>query len=93
MGKLRGKWGTMAVAALIYVLILGACSALSLIYIGGIAALLLTGALVLGLSDRPRDVFILPHIPVPLHPLDSAAAFCYNRENSTFGGAMYIFCA
>ena len=48
--KLRGKWGTMAVATLIYVLILGTCSALSLIYIGGIAALLLTGAFVLGLS-------------------------------------------
>lgn len=48
--KLRGKWGTMAIATLIYALIMGACSALSLIYIGGIAALFLTGAFTLGLA-------------------------------------------
>lgn len=48
--KLRGKWGTMAIATLIYALIMGACGALSLIYIGGIAALFLTGAFTLGLA-------------------------------------------
>lgn len=48
--KLRGKWGTMAIATLIYALILGACGALSLIYIGGFAALFLTGAFMLGLT-------------------------------------------
>lgn len=48
--KLRGKWGTMAIATLIYALILGACGALSLIYIGGFAALFLTGAFALGLA-------------------------------------------
>ena len=36
--KLRGKWGTMAIATLIYALIMGACGALVLAYIGGIAA-------------------------------------------------------
>ena len=46
--KLRGKWGTMAIATLIYVLVMGACGALSFIYIGGFAALFLTGALTLG---------------------------------------------
>lgn len=48
--KLRGKWGVMAIATLIYALILGACGALSLIYIGGFAALFLTGAFALGLA-------------------------------------------
>ena len=48
--KLRGKWGTMAIATLIYALIMGACGALVLAYIGGIAALFLTGAFTLGLA-------------------------------------------
>lgn len=48
--KLRGKWGTMAVATLIYSLIMDACAALSVIYIGSIAVLLLTGAFMLGFS-------------------------------------------
>ena len=42
--KLRGKWGTMAIAALIYSLIMVACGFLSYIYIGWIATLLLAGA-------------------------------------------------
>lgn len=48
--KLRGKWGTMAIATLIYALIMGACGALMLAYIGGIAGLFLTGAFTLGLA-------------------------------------------
>ena len=48
--KLHGKWGTMAIAALIYSLIMVACGFLSYIYIGWIATLLLAGAFVLGLS-------------------------------------------
>ena len=48
--SLRGKWGTMAVTALIYVLIMGACGILSAFWIGGLAALFLTGALTLGMS-------------------------------------------
>ena len=48
--SLRGKWGTMVLATLIYVLILGACGTLAFIFVGGIAALLLTGAFVLGLA-------------------------------------------
>lgn len=48
--KLSGQWGTMALIALIYVLVMGACGALSYIYIGGIAALLLTGPFMLGLA-------------------------------------------
>ena len=46
--SLSGKWGTMAVATLIYTLIMGACAALAFVYIGGIATLLLTGAFILG---------------------------------------------
>ena len=49
--KLRGKWGTMAIAALIYSLIMAACGFLSYIYIGWIATLLLSGAFILGLSE------------------------------------------
>ena len=46
--SLSGKWGPMAVATLIYTLIMGACAALAFVYIGGIATLLLTGAFILG---------------------------------------------
>ena len=48
--KLHGKWGTMALATLIYELIFAACSALSYIYIGGFATLFLAGAMTLGFS-------------------------------------------
>ena len=46
---LKGKWGTMALCTLIYELILGACAGLSYVYIGGIAMLLLSGPLALGM--------------------------------------------
>lgn len=49
-GKLKGKWGTAALIAFVYSLIMGACSALSYIYIGGIASLLISGPLALGLA-------------------------------------------
>lgn len=48
--KLSGKWGTMALITLIDGLIMGACGALSYFYVGGIASLLLTGPLSLGLA-------------------------------------------
>ncbi len=47
--KLRGKWGTMALATLIYGLIMAACVVLAFFYIGTFASLFLTGALTLGL--------------------------------------------
>lgn len=52
-GKLHGKWGTMAVATLIYGIILGAINSLSFFgvvfsLISSIATLLLSGALALG---------------------------------------------
>lgn len=47
---LSGKWGTMALISLINALIIGACGALSYVYIGGVASLLITGPLTLGLT-------------------------------------------
>lgn len=49
-GKLKGKWGTAALIAFVYSLIMGACSALSYFVIGGIAAFLITGPFALGLA-------------------------------------------
>ena len=46
--KLSGKWGTMAVATLVYAVITGACSALSYIYVGYVATLLIAGPFTLG---------------------------------------------
>lgn len=46
--KLRGKWGTAALATLVQSLILGACAALSYVYVGGVALFLITGPLALG---------------------------------------------
>ncbi len=54
--KLHGNWGTMALATIIYELFLVACSALSYIYIGGIAALFLDGAMTLGFSIMVLNV-------------------------------------
>lgn len=45
---LSGKWGTMVVIALIVSVIMGACEGLSLIGVGTIALLLITGPLSLG---------------------------------------------
>ncbi|MCI9503937.1 MAG: DUF975 family protein [Clostridia bacterium] len=49
-GKLRGKWGQMALSTFIYSLIMGACSALAYIYVGTVALLLLSGPMTLGLT-------------------------------------------
>lgn len=49
-GKLRGKWGQMALSAFIYSLIMGACSALAYYYVGTVALLLLSGPMTLGLT-------------------------------------------
>lgn len=49
-GKLKGKWGTAALIALIDTLIMAVCGALSYVYVGGIVSLLITGPLSLGLS-------------------------------------------
>lgn len=46
--KKNGKWGTLALITLVYMLIYVACGALSVIYIGGIATILLMGPLALG---------------------------------------------
>ena len=63
--KKDGKWGTLALIALVYTLISAACGALSAaIYIGGIATILLIGPLTLGwayvtlavLRDKRLDV-------------------------------------
>ena len=54
--NLRGKWGTMALATFVYTLIMVACGILSIIYIGSIAALLLTGAFLLGLAAMALKV-------------------------------------
>lgn len=49
-GKLSGRWGTLVVIYLIYDLIIGGCGALSVIGIGSIAMLIVTGPLALGLT-------------------------------------------
>ena len=54
--KLKGKWGTMAVVTLIYALITGAMAGLAFFYIGGIAAIFLTGAFTLGLAMMALNV-------------------------------------
>lgn len=53
---LHGKWGTMALSALVYSLILGACAALSYVYVGAIAEFLIAGPLALGFSMLCLDV-------------------------------------
>ncbi len=47
---LKGNWGTMALCALIYELILGACAGLAFFFIGGVALLVLSGPLALGFA-------------------------------------------
>lgn len=47
---LHGNWGTMALCTLIYSLIIGACAALAIFFVGGLAAILLGGAFLLGLA-------------------------------------------
>ena len=49
---LTGKWGVMILTVLIFELIMGACSGLSLLGVGSIALLLITGPLTLGLSQQ-----------------------------------------
>ncbi len=48
--KLRGKWGTFALIAFIYSLIMGVCGALTYIYVGEIITLLVAGPFALGLA-------------------------------------------
>ncbi|MDE6274175.1 MAG: DUF975 family protein [Clostridiales bacterium] len=62
--KLNGKWGTVALIALIYELIMGVCGALSYVYIGGIATLLVTGAFALGLAIVSLNVVRLQNVEV-----------------------------
>ena len=47
---LHGNWGTMALSTLVFTLILGACASLTLIAVGGVAWILLGGAMFLGFS-------------------------------------------
>ena len=49
--SLHGQWGTMASACFFFILIQVTCAALSFFYIGGFAALFLTGALTLGFAQ------------------------------------------
>lgn len=55
-GSLGGKWGTMALATLVMSVVLGACSGLSIIGIGAIALLLLTGPFSLGYAMMAMKV-------------------------------------
>lgn len=48
--KLKGKWGTYAVCSLIYFLFIACCSVLTLIFIGPIIALIISGSMILGYS-------------------------------------------
>lgn len=50
-GKLKGKWGTMALITLILMLIMGVCAGASIIGIGAIATLLITGPFMLGMAN------------------------------------------
>ena len=53
---LHGNWGTMALATLVEGLLLGACGALTIFFVGGLATLLLSGALFLGFSIMALNV-------------------------------------
>lgn len=66
-GKLKGKWGTFAVITLIYVLIMGACSALSRYYVGSVASLLLGGPLAMGFAIVALNVAREKSIDVGLY--------------------------
>lgn len=48
---LNGKWGSVAVISLVYMLIVGACGALSSTGIGSVALLLITGPLTVALAS------------------------------------------
>lgn len=48
--SIKGKWGKLALIALIYSLIMGMCAGLSFIYIGGIVSMLISGAFGLGFA-------------------------------------------
>ena len=63
-GKLKGKWGTAALIAFVYSLIMGACSALSYFFIGGIAAFLITGPFALGLAAVALSIMRTEEIEV-----------------------------
>lgn len=54
--RLHGNWGTMALATLVEGLLLGACGALTIFFVGGLATLLLSGALFLGFSIMALNV-------------------------------------
>ncbi|MDE6441732.1 MAG: DUF975 family protein [Clostridia bacterium] len=54
--SLKGKRGTLALITLIYSLIMGVCTALSRVYIGGIISLLITGAFTLGIASISNRV-------------------------------------
>ncbi len=47
---LRGNWGTMALCTLILSLIMGACGAMTIFVVGGLAGILLGGAMLLGFA-------------------------------------------
>ena len=54
--SLSGKWGVCVVIFLIYDLIMGACSGLSMYVIGAVALLLVTGPLTLGTAKVSLQV-------------------------------------
>ena len=55
-GKLKGRWGTMALVTFVYMLSTGVCSALSYIYIGWVVSLLITGPFALGFAELALNV-------------------------------------
>lgn len=64
--KLSGKWGTLALVTLIYLLITGACSAMAYIGIGAIAALLISGPLTLGFAIISLKVIRMQEIKLEM---------------------------
>ena len=54
--SLKGKRGILALITLIYSLIMGVCTALSYVYIGGILSLLITGAFTLSVASISNKV-------------------------------------
>lgn len=55
--QLRGRWGTMALSAFVFSLILGVCAALSLYYVGAVVELLILGPLTLGFTKLALNAF------------------------------------
>ena len=62
--KLSGKWGTVAIATLIYFLLTSFCSSMAIIGIGAIASLLIAGPFTLGFAIMSLAVIRMQNVTI-----------------------------